>query len=45
MDLDYPSNRGHMSRDHPLREMGSQEIGSPIEKRSGLSIEEILGWI
>jgi hypothetical protein len=45
MDLDRPSNGGHVSRDHPLRETGSREIGSPVDKRSGLSIEEIPGWI
>jgi hypothetical protein len=45
MDLNRPSNGGHVSRDHPFRETGSREIGSPVDKRSGLSIVEILGWI
>jgi hypothetical protein len=45
MDLDHPSNEGHVSRDHPLRETRSREIRSPVEKRSGISIVEILEWI
>jgi hypothetical protein len=45
MDLDHPSNGGHVSRDHPIRETGSQEIGSPVDKRSGFSIVETPGWI
>jgi hypothetical protein len=34
-----------MSRDHPFQETRSWEIGSPVDKRSGLSIVEISGWI
>jgi hypothetical protein len=45
MDLNHPSNRGHVSRDHLLQETGIREIRSPVDKRSGLSIVEISGWI
>jgi hypothetical protein len=40
IDLDRPNNGGHVSRDYPFRETGSREIGSPGDKRSGLSIVE-----
>ena len=35
IDLDRPSNGGHVSRDFPLREIGSRELGSSGEERSG----------
>jgi hypothetical protein len=45
MDLDRLSNGGHVSRDHPFRETRSREIEIPVDKRSGLSIMDIPGWI
>jgi hypothetical protein len=45
IDLDHPNNGGHVSRDFPLREIGSRELGSSGDKRSGHSMVENLKLI
>jgi hypothetical protein len=43
MDLDRPSNGGHVSRDLPFREIGNRGIGIPVDKSSGFSKVETPG--
>jgi hypothetical protein len=40
IDLDHPIKEGHVSRDHPLREIENREFGSPVDKRSGSRIDK-----
>jgi hypothetical protein len=40
IDLDRPNNGGHVSRDFPLWEIGSRELESSGDERSGHSMVE-----
>lgn len=44
-DLDRPNNGGHVSRDFPLREIRSRELGSSSDERLRNSMVETLKWI
>jgi hypothetical protein len=40
IDLDHPSNGGHLSRDFLVQEIGSRELRSSGDERSGHSMVE-----